>query len=426
MLYLDTNIYYRSNQDKGYNLPSIGQELIFTQSKEIQHSYLSRDIKILSEYLGIKEEMGLYELFSFFFEGKVTDDFDMIETLFNGFLVDSSWCFCLKIGVTFCWFTVTERKLKKLGTLQFSEVISRYTVGKFIKRLRYSLVKSGVNLNKVKYLVWSEDDIDSLWGSYILKFDCLRTFFSKIDGLRGLDVEGVMHFLGKTLALKYQVTAENFVDCLNDSFYALKLEQKDGVLYSRTTYYKDYSTCISPIVNQSDCTYGIIIDCEGQLGGTGAIDDGCRELGGIIFCRYKNILVSLDTFSCDEKLLEDTLLQVVRNYKSLSNYFWGRINIYCYGASDERMLKSSIKDLCSRKSIKTFSNLFNYVDCKDFISNYLLCNEEVIVEGRQTLSNIAKALGVKPLFPKHKPLNDARTLFNILSQILMETGKFLY
>lgn len=370
--------------------------------------------------------MGLYELFSFFFEGKVTDDFDMIETLFNGFLVDSSWCFCLKIGVTFCWFTVTERKLKKLGTLQFSEVISRYTVGKFIKRLRYSLVKSGVNLNKVKYLVWSEDDIDSLWGSYILKFDCLRTFFSKIDGLRGLDVEGVMHFLGKTLALKYQVTAENFVDCLNDSFYALKLEQKDGVLYSRTTYYKDYSTCISPIVNQSDCTYGIIIDCEGQLGGTGAIDDGCRELGGIIFCRYKSILVSLDTFSCDEKLLEDTLLQVVRNYKSLSNYLWGRINIYCYGASDERMLKSSIKDLCSRKSIKTFSNLFNYVDCKDFISNYLLCNEEIIVEGRQTLSNIAKALGVKPLFPKHKPLNDARTLFNILSQILMETGKFLY
>lgn len=426
MLYLDTNIYYRGNQDKGYNLPSIGQEVIFTQSKEIQHSYSTHDVKILSEFLGIKEEMGLYELFSFFFDGKVTDDFDMIEALFNGFLVDSSWCFCLKIGVTFCWFTVTEKKLKKLGTMQFSETVSRYTVGKFIKRLRYNLVKSGVNLNKVKYLVWSEDDLDYLWGSYILKFDCLRTFFSKIDGLRGLDVEGVMHFLGKTLSLKYQVTAENFVDCLNDSFFALRLEQKDGVLYSRSTYYKDYSTCISPIVNQSDCTYGIIIDCEGQLGGTGSIDDGCRELGGIIFCKYKNILVSLDTFSCDDKLLEDTLLQVVRNYKSLSNYIWGRINVYCYGASDERMLKSSIKDLCSRKSIKQFSNLFNYVDCKDFVSNYLLCNEEIVVEGRQTLSNIAKALGVKPLFPKHKPLNDARTLFNILSQILMETGKFLY
>jgi hypothetical protein len=70
--------------------------------------------------------------------------------------------------------------------------------------------------------------------------------------------------------------------------------------------------------------------------------------------------------------------------------------------------------------------MFNYVDCKDFVSNYLLCNEEIVVEGRQTLSNIAKALGVKPLYPKHKPLNDARTLFNILSQILMETGKFLY
>lgn len=50
MLYLDTNIYYRSNQDKGYNLPSIGQEVIFTQSKEIQHSYSTHDVKILSEF----------------------------------------------------------------------------------------------------------------------------------------------------------------------------------------------------------------------------------------------------------------------------------------------------------------------------------------------------------------------------------------
>ena len=79
MLYLDNResatsadsfLYYRGSSDYGYNYPSIkSQELIFTQNKELQKQYPDKNIKILSEYLGFKEEMGLYELFSFFFEG---------------------------------------------------------------------------------------------------------------------------------------------------------------------------------------------------------------------------------------------------------------------------------------------------------------------------------------------------------------------
>ena len=88
------------------------------------------------------------------------------------------------------------------------------------------------------------------------------------------------------------------------------------------------------------------------------------------------------------------------------------------------MLQASISELCSRKLAKTFNSLFNFVDCKSFIQNYLLANEDICVNGKYTLSNIAMALGVKPLFPKHKPLNDARTLFNILAQILIVTDTF--
>jgi hypothetical protein len=46
-------------------------------------------------------------------------------------------------------------------------------------------------------------------------------------------------------------------------------------------------------------------------------------------------------------------------------------------------------------------------------------------KGKCTLSNIARKFGVLPVFPKHKPVNDARTLFNILACILKDTGKFI-
>lgn len=433
MLYLDNResvgktdsfFYYRSNGDCGNKYPSIASyETIYTQNKELQKTIRHKDVKILSECLGLKEEMGLYELFSFFFEGKVRSDFDMVEVLFRGMLVDSDWCFCLKVGVTFCWFGVGSRSIVKLGTMQFSEQVSKYTVGKFIKRLRYNIVKSGVNLSKIKFLVWSEDDIGYEFSNYILQYDCLNTFFSSVEGLRGLGIESIMHFLSKTATLKYQVTAETFVDCLNDSFTALRLNQVDGVLYSRNTYYKDYSTCVSPIVDKSGCRYGIILDCEGQMGGDGSITAGCRELGGIIYCRYNSILTSIDTFSCDTLLLEDTLLQVIKNYKDFVSPFVKSIDVLCYGSSDEVMLKSSISMIPSNKSRKLLSSTFKYFNCRPFISNYLMINE-VYVENRQTLGNIAKALGVKPLYPKHKPLNDARTLFNILAQILMITDSF--
>jgi hypothetical protein len=416
----DSYLFYRSLIDKGTHLPSIDKnELILTQSTEIKQLFPTYDVRFLSEYLGVRGDMGLYELFSIFFDGKVQDDFDMIETLFKGFLIESDWCFCLKIGVTFCWFSISDKKLHKLGTMQFSEPISKYTVGRFIKRLRFSIVKSGVNLNKIKFLCWNKNDLGYEFSGYITKYDCLDTFFSSIEGLKNLDVESVMHFLSKENKVKYIITAENFVNCLNDSFDALKLYQKDGVLYSRSTYYKDYSTCISPIVNQSDCSYGLIIDCEGKSGGN--IEDGCREIGGLIYCKYSNILVSVNTFACDELLLEDTLLQVFSNYKENTGGKLSNIQVLTFGKSDEKMLQNSIVKVCSKKNARFILNKLVFIDCMPFVLSHTNTSDD----SKSTLSNIARSLGVMPVFPKHKPVNDARTLFNILACILNDTGKFI-
>ena len=422
----DSFLFYRNKSDKGVGIPKLDKELILTQNPDILELYRKKgyEVEYLSSYIGIKSGLGLYEVFSFFFEGKVTDDFDMLEVLFNGLLVDSEWCFCVKIGVSFCWFKLRDKHLIKLGTMQFSEPLSKYAVGRFIKRLRYSIVKSGVNLSKIKFLTWNEEDLGFEFTNYIFQYDCLEAFFSNIDGLKNCNIETVMRLLSKNTLMKYTVNAENFVDCLNEGFYALGLEEQDGILYSRNTYYKDYSSCVSSIIDWSRCSYGIIIDCEGQMGQDGSLNKGCRELGGIIFCRYQNILLSIDTFSCDNLLLEATLLQVIKNYRGFSSSSLRSIDVLTFGTSDSIMLNASITELCSRKTAKQITSQFRYVDCRDFIMTYIR-EHNMKIEGRSTLANIARQLEVLPIFPKHKPINDARTLFNILAKILYETGEFL-
>mgnify|MGYP003405939742 CR=1 FL=1 len=53
-----------------------------------------------------------------------------------------------------------------------------------------------------------------------------------------------------------------------------------------------------------------------------------------------------------------------------------------------------------------------------YVVNYIKKNE-IKYEGKGSLSTLARAVGVYPVVPKHNPVNDARTLFNILSKILI-------
>lgn len=428
MLYLDTResasqadsfLYYRSQNDFGFGFPKlISTETIYTQNSSIVDEFTIKGYKVktLSEFLGLSPNIGLYELFSYYFEGKIQTDFDMIQILFNGFLFDSSWCFCLKIGVTFCWFTVDKKQIHKLGYIQFSEPVSKYSVGKFIKKLRFSIAKSGINLNKVKYLMWNSDDLTYEFSKYLIKFDYLEDFFSKIDGLKNMDCVSIMKLLSKNILSRYSPNAETFVDCLNDSFSALAISESDGILYSRNIYYKDYSSCVSSIINRSKCSYGIILDCEGKVGQDGSLNNGLRELGGIIYCKYNNVLLNLNSFSCDELLLNETLEKVFENYRELSGLKDRYINVVTYGTSDVIMLNSS----CSKKVL----NRMHFYDARPFINDYITKNN-LVVDGRSTLTNIARAFEVLPIFPKHSPINDARTLFNILAKVLQVNNKFL-
>lgn len=409
-------IYYKSDGETGFTFPDEPLGVVFTQSSEVMKECKERGISVLtlSSQLGVVDNMGLYEIFSLFFDGKVSSDFDMIEAIFNGFIKDSPYCYCLKIGVSFCWFVIQDKVLKKLGTLQFSESISKFTVGKFFKRLRYTIVKSGVSLNKVRFLTWSDNDISYEFARYIMSYDCLETFFSKIQGLSGFSLDNVYNLLSRNVNNRRSVTAENMVDCLADNMTILGIEVIDGILYSKNVYYKDYSSCISPVINSYECEYGIILDCEGITSNDGSLSNGCRELGGIIYCKYRNILLNLNMFSCDRLLLEETLSQVFENYRGIIECNPKTINVVTFGSSDIVMLRSSIEKDCSNKFRKNIFSKFKFIDCRDFIMQ----NLDKKLEDKYTLVNIARSLDVLPVFPKHKPLNDARTLFNILASIL--------
>lgn len=397
-------------------------EVLLTQSSEVYNLCKSYgySVRYLSDYLGVNPEFGLYEIFSTFFDGKIRSDSDMVEAIFKGLIEESEWCFCLKLGATFCWFTISGGSCIKRGTMQFSETVSKYSVGRFVKRLRYSIAMSGINLRMLKYLVWSDDDIGYEFRNYILKYDRLADFFGKIEGLRGLSCVNVMQLLSSQIQLKYHVTAENFVDCLNDSFRALGIREENGILLSSNVYYKDYSSCVSSVFDMSGSTYGVVLDCEGVKGGDGSLENGCSEVGGLIYCRYKNILLGLSQFSCDEVLLEETLTQVVSNYREFSFSKFKTIDVITFGSSDSVMLKASIARVCSKVQAKRLISQFRFIDSRSKILDHAHG-----IDGRETLSNIARAFGVLPVHPKHRALNDARTLFNILAKILYETGDFV-
>lgn len=418
MIFIDrsgskSTIYYRNEDDYGFGEPSLSDdEIVVSQDFDIIKKYEGRSYHF-NTLFSLPLNLGLYEVFSFYFESKVKDDFDMLKALFKGFIQDSKYCFCLNVGATFCWFTVEDNHLKKLGTMQFSYEVSKYSVGKFMKRLRCSIAQSGINLKKVRFLFWEMSDLVFEFSRYIESYDFLVDFFDKIDGMRGLNITAVMQLLSTRIKERYIATADEFINCLNESFNILGIREDNGVLISSNTFRKDYSTCISSVINTKNCYYGVIMDCEGKK--SGVIQDGISEVGGLIYCRYKNILINIESFKCDEELLIETLQRMIQNYVELAGRFVS-VKVLVYGNSDLPMLHASIKSKGTKKEVNQIFNKLNIVDCKPFIE------KKVNSSG---LNSVAKELGVCTVEPLHDPINDSRTLFNILASILRSSGEFV-
>lgn len=340
--------------------------------------------------------MGYYEIFNHYFIGTQNlSNEELFNILDKAFVQQCDlYCYCVKIHNTFCWFTLTDR-LNILGKLQFSNAATLQSIGMFIKQLRYNIVKSSkVRLDHVKFLVWDAKVDLKNFENYIIHYDNLQDFFNKIQGCNNLSYKAIIQLLQKEEYTSYN--AETFVKCLKDNYSELGLYEQDGILYSTTLkYHKDYVGLHSPILNPKDCSYGIILDTEGD--GPSA-EHGVRELGGIIYCRNGTRLTILDTFYSDIHLLEDVLKQAIQVIKALQP---GHIRIITYGSLDKVMLYHSISN-------KTFKQL-SFHDIAPALALVYNKNEGI------KQSKLAEKLGVLVHRPKHSALADAKTLYNILT-----------
>ena len=407
----------------GYGTPDLKRSntLIITTSKTIYNNYKSEGYEVvsLSAYLGVSPRdkiLTLYQVYDFFFSGNVTTKEQIVKILYSAFITESKiWCYCLIVNDSVCWFRVTDKGIRKMGSMSVPDPISSISVGYFVKQLRYELVMTGVGLNKLSFLTYGT----SILSDYYPVYKDLSIMFSGIDGLKDLSLLEVYNQLSNTVSVtRKTVSASDIVDALSDSYRALGLSFSNAHISYRFRYYKDYSDCHYTDLVSKNCEYFFIFDCEGITGGDGSLQAGCRQIGGILCARYEDIIVSVHRFTGDSPLISEVLAGLPNLYKEITDRPIPSkgIPVYTYGISDRVMIEGQLEH-ADKKIRKKLSGVFNFIDVKPIISIAL---DKTGMQGKRTLHNIARHFGVYVIRPKHNALSDARTLFNILA--VLEKG----
>ena len=123
-------------------------------------------------------------------------------------------------------------------------------------------------------------------------------------------------------------------------------------------------------------------------------------------------------------MLEETIDKVINNFKSYNtNILSHNIRVLVYGTSDETLFQASLREKLSQRKYVNICNKLEFINVYDYINSYIDKFDDF--DEKHTLENVAKYLSVRVLKPIHNPLNDARTLFNVLSRILQMTKKFV-
>lgn len=402
-------------------LPKVSKSntLIVTVSRRIYNYYKERDISVisLSAYMGISPKdkiFPLYTVWSYYFDGEIDCDEDMILMLHGAVIEDRDWVYCLCIDKTFCWFSYDSERseIKVMGSMSLTEPVSSYSIGKFLNRLRYNLVNSGASLMRTVFLSYG----DFIFKDYIASYRDFGVMLNSIQGLDSQTLQGVYSKLSNTLCTKDKdITASDMLKALSDSCKALGLRFNGNKIDYRRVYYKDYSICTCSNYNKKNVSYSLVIDCEGVSGNNGALQNGFRQMGVIFCAEFDDKILSMYKFTIEKELLLESLENIPSLYKDLTdrNIPVGGIPTYIFGASDKIMIESQI-ELSDRRVRKRLTGVFDFIDVKYDISRIL---DNGGMTSKRTLQNIARFFGVYAVRPKHNALSDARTLFNILAVI---------
>lgn len=381
---------------------------LYTTSEVAYNEYKSKGKTIynLTTVLGFGNKfLSLYTLWSIFFDGGITNDTEMSDMLIQGIIEDKNYTYCFVNGNDVCWFRLSDKKIIIHGDFTLIDS-SLYNEGTSLKRLNYLLVKSGSSLKNISYYKWGYSFIENYY-----KCMSIEDLFSNIHGIDTASLSSIIERLRVSEYCGYGINS--LVSCMSDNFLALGLKDGNGHIITRDYYLKDYSVCKGRFSGK-EVTYGIILDCEGVSDCDGSLQNGCREVGGIIFSELNGKMFSVHQFIADSRLLSEVLVNVVETYRDVIDRLEPKTGIptYVYGASDKIMLENQISSISSKKIRKFLGNKFNFIDVKHYVNSYV-----GNMVDKRTLQNIARELGVLAVRPKHNALSDARTLFNIIAEI---------
>lgn len=332
-----------------------------------------------------------------------------------------------KYKITTCWFTVTiDSFCKKLGTfdteIDYESPYLYYDIEDFKRKLNQSMIATGVSVEMCKgvtLLNSTKEAIDNIFskaGSEIPNYLVVENIRDKLLSLAKIDIK--TNSSNKILARLYNTMQENtysikadyIVKMLENSGKKLKLEINDkGISFNVDSYRKDFSKDDVPKLSTRVADYGLIIDCEGTQ------DGGCRELGMLIICRMGDILINVKGYRCNESQIAETLDEMYKDYAEFIERYIPSSGIPCYvyGPNDRQRIINSLVGKKNKSSRKTFENRCKFIDCQAAIKKYVGQLDSY------KLGDVASELGVAVVAPKHDPLNDCKTLFNILAKMLM-------
>lgn len=339
--------------------------------------------------LGLPENFSLYEAFAHFFGATTVDnDNDVEDTL--EMLLSGEPCYCLILNRSVCFFTIKGTFCTTLFEVYESDFTDEAIHNAVLyKRCLFYLCRQGFR-------------VDAVFSDDSLKWVVSRSY-SLSEMLLGYSVEDAFWLGSKSLVEKEHIRAGDLVS-------HLRIDNELHAIYPRS---KDISSCTSSCIGTSGCSYGLILDCEGKVGLDGRLDHGFREIGGLVWCRKGKILVSVEQFSCDEVLFPDvmkTAIETLRSFKSK-----GSIDVLVFGSSDEQLFLASCKNMGVSKRVYKAMKFHN-------VSSFVY-GETLRTKG--SLAEIARDLGVTVVCPRHKAVNDARTLLNVLAKILYKKGSFV-
>lgn len=307
----------------------------------------------------------------------------------------------------------------ELNEKSYSKVISEV-----IKSIRYILAKEGAVLGNVSLLFFSTAEYKvfrSVFGSKLSNKVLILS--DVLKELRCVDVSDYGSFI-RYLSSRHQdlarKSAYSITNVLIECCESIGLIYKEGVLsVTNIDYKKDFSSDRLNLNTRFDSTFGVILDCEGT------VNNGCTQVGGVIFCRKGIYLSKLETFSFDNLDIIEGFEQIFSSYeKQLGRYLPNRgIDILVYGRNDEKMVNASFSGKRGKQMKRKIDRYFHYLDCQSFVDDFI--DASGLSVDNHKLSTIAYALGVLVVEPKHNALNDAKTLFNVLAKILIETEEFV-